>query len=165
MQAQEPPKFGIASTMVAEQTMAKKKSTGKHSLTKNDSPGLIPDGLVDELRELIVQTRSNVAQTVNTALVNLYWEIGTRIRSEVLGNERAEYGKEICSTLSNKLVAEFGSGFSRPNLTKMLQFSELFPDSQIVVTLSVSNRLTFNEANTEVCPREGFRESLGAAGR
>jgi len=120
--------------------MAKKKSAGKRSLTKTDSSGLISDGLVDELRELIVQTRSNVAETVNTALVNLYWEIGTRIRSEVLGNERAEYGKEICSTLSNQLVTEFGSGFSRPNLTKMLHFAELFPDSQIVVTLSQSIR-------------------------
>ena len=53
--------------------MPKKKSASKRSLAKRKPSGLISDSLVDELRELIVQTRSNVAHTVNTALVNLYW--------------------------------------------------------------------------------------------
>jgi len=113
-----------------------KKKSSKHGIAKTDSGDLVPSDLVTELRELIQQTRSNVAQSVNAALVHLYWQIGTRIRTEVLKNERADYGKQICSTLSNKLVAEFGSGFSRPNLTKMMQFSELFPDFQIVSTRS-----------------------------
>ena len=78
------------------------------------STALVPTGLVDELRSLIQQTRSGVAQTVNSALVQLYWQIGTRIRTEVLKNERADYGKQICVTLSQQLVAEFGSGFSSP---------------------------------------------------
>jgi len=68
--------------------------------------------------------------------VQLYWQIGTRIRTEVLKNERADYGKQICLTLSNKLVLEFGRGFSMPNLFKMLQFAEFFSDFQIVSTLS-----------------------------
>ncbi len=100
------------------------------------STALVPTGLVDELRSLIQQTRSGVAQTVNSALVQLYWQIGTRIRTEVLKNERADYGKQICVTLSQQLVAEFGSGFSRPNLFKMLKLAEVFPDSPIVLTLS-----------------------------
>ncbi len=82
------------------------------------------------------ETRSSVALTVNSALVLLYWEVGTRIRSEILKHQRADYGKQICSTLSNELTAEFGNGFSRPNLFKMLQFAELFPVLQIVSTLS-----------------------------
>ncbi len=113
--------------------MAKKKS--KTELTTGASE-LIRADLVDELRDLIQETRSSVAQSVNSALVHLYWEVGTRIRSEILKNQRADYGKQICSTLSNELVGEFGSGFSRPNLTKMMQFAELFPDSRIVSTLS-----------------------------
>ena len=116
--------------------MAKTTSTSQRSLAKNDPSGLISAGLVDELRDLIVQTRSNVAQTVNTALVNLYWEIGTRIRSEVLKSARADYGKEICVTLSHKFVTEFGNGFSRSNMTRMLIFAELFPDREILLTLS-----------------------------
>jgi len=29
-------------------------------------------------------------------MFQLYWQIGTRIRTEVLKNERADYGKQIC---------------------------------------------------------------------
>lgn len=42
----------------------------------------------------------------------LNWQIGQRIRTEVLKEKRASYGEEICSTLSNKLVADFGEGYS-----------------------------------------------------
>ena len=105
-------------------------------LAKANSKVILSDGLVDDLRDLIQQTRSGVAQTVNSALVQMYWQIGNRIRSEVLENERADYGKQIVSALSAQLTAEFGSGFSRPNLFKMLQFADLFPDLPIVSTLS-----------------------------
>ncbi len=44
------------------------------------------DGEVDELRELIRTPRSGIAQSVNSALVVMYWQIGTRIRTEVLKN-------------------------------------------------------------------------------
>ena len=113
-----------------------KKRTANTELTETNSADVVSSGLVDELRGLIQQTRAGVAQAVNSALVNLYWQIGTRIRTEVLGNRRADYGKQICVTLSRKLTEEFGNGFSRPNLFRMLQFAEHFPDSQIVSTLS-----------------------------
>ena len=46
----------------------------------------------------------------------LYWRIGKRIQTEVLENQRADYGKEILQTLSAKLTKEFGLGFSHRNL-------------------------------------------------
>jgi hypothetical protein len=33
-------------------------------------------------------------------------------------------------------VREFGNGYSRPNLFRMIRFAEVFPDEQIVSTLS-----------------------------
>lgn len=39
-------------------------------------------------------------------------------------------------TVSRELTAEFGTGFSKANLLRMVQFSECFPESEIVVTLS-----------------------------
>ena len=66
----------------------------------------------------------------------MYWHIGTRIRQDILGEKRAGYGKEIFSTLSRKLVEEFGAGFSVPNLFRMARFAEVFPDLPIVQTLS-----------------------------
>lgn len=115
--------------------MAKRK-VQQQSLANAAPARLVSNELVDELRSLIAETRSGVSQAVNDAMVNLYWQVGTRIRTEILKNQRADYGKQICSTLSIKLTAEFGKGFSHPNLAKMLVFAELFPDPQILLTLS-----------------------------
>jgi hypothetical protein len=49
-----------------------------------------------------------VAVTVNAGLTILYWQIGSRIRQDILKEKRAEYGEEIISTLSIQLVKEFG---------------------------------------------------------
>ena len=49
---------------------------------------------------------------------------------------RLAYGEQIVSTLSKQLAAEFGNGYSRPNLFRMIKFAELFTDREIVSTLS-----------------------------
>lgn len=92
--------------------------------------------LFGDIRVLIEQTRSKVAQTVNSALVLMNWHIGRRINDEILQNKRAEYGKEIVASLSHQLTAEYGKGFTRANLFRMLQFVELFPDTEIVASLT-----------------------------
>ncbi|MEQ1517435.1 MAG: PDDEXK nuclease domain-containing protein [Usitatibacteraceae bacterium] len=66
----------------------------------------------------------------------MYGHIGQRIRSEVLNNERAEYGEQIVLTLSSQIQADYGRGFSAKNLRHMLRFAECYPDVQIVSTLS-----------------------------
>jgi len=66
----------------------------------------------------------------------LHWQIGSRIRQDILKEKRADYGEEIISTLSIQLVKEFGNGFSRPNLFRMVRFAEVFPEGKIVSTLS-----------------------------
>ena len=93
-------------------------------------------GLVADVRSMIEQTREGVAQTVNAGITLLYWRIGKRIQTAVLDNERAEYGKEIVATLSRQLMDEFGRGFSRRNLFNMIRFAEVFPNGQIVHSLS-----------------------------
>ncbi|MBX3398988.1 MAG: hypothetical protein KF873_09620 [Gemmataceae bacterium] len=106
---------------------------------KREPAGLTPAApeLLIDLQRLIRSTRGQVAQAVNSALVLLYWQVGQRIRTDVLGNKRAEYGEEIVPTLSANLVAEFGPGYSVPNLSRMMRFAEVFPDRQILSTLSI----------------------------
>lgn len=62
--------------------------------------------------------------------------MGHRIRTEILGNKRAAYGEEIVSTLSAQLVVEFGRGFGKRNLFRMVRVAEVFPDREIVAMLS-----------------------------
>ena len=112
------------------------KKLVKKELVKADSQIAVSEGLVEELRGLIQQTRSVVAQSVNSTLVQMYWHIGNRIRTEILKNERADYGKQIVQSLSAQLTAEFGRGFGRRSLFRMVKFSEFFPKFQIVSALS-----------------------------
>lgn len=60
--------------------------------------------LLNERRDLIEQARQHVAQTANSTTTMLYWHLSLRIRCELLEDERAEYGKQIVSTLSRQLV-------------------------------------------------------------
>lgn len=95
-----------------------------------------PKSLLADVRELIVTARGQVAQIVNAGLTILYWQIGTRIRQDVLKEKRADYGKKIVATLSRQLEKEFGRGFAEKNLWRMVQFVEAFPERKIVQTLS-----------------------------
>ena len=93
------------------------------------------NSLIGELRQMIDQTRESVASAVNAGHTMLYWQVGNRIRREVLQFERAEYGKKIVAAVARQLALEYGKGFSEKNLRRMMQFSELFPDRQIVAAL------------------------------
>ncbi len=92
--------------------------------------------LLGDLRELIESSRLRVAVTVASESVLLYWQVGRRIRVDLLHEERAGYGQQIVSTVSRELTAEYGRGFSRPNLHRMLKFAEMYPDEEIVATLA-----------------------------
>ncbi len=92
-------------------------------------------GLLTEVRGLILAAREGAARTLNAGLTLLYWEIGTRIRKDVLKEKRADYGKEILQSLSAKLTTEFGRGFSQRNLANMIRFAEVFPERDILQSL------------------------------
>jgi len=111
-----------------------RKETGTQ-VVKSDNKSISGD-LISDIRSIIKTARHNVAVTVNAGLTLLYWQIGNRIRQDILKEKRADYGEKIISTLSIQLVKEFGNGFSRPNLFRMVRFAEVFPDGKIVSTLS-----------------------------
>lgn len=88
-----------------------------------------------EIKQLIEQSRQNVAVAVNAELTLLYWNIGTRIKEDILRNDRAEYGKQIIESLSLQLTHEYGRGWGKRLLHHCLRFAEVFPDIQIVSAL------------------------------
>ena len=93
--------------------------------------------LIQDLRQIIEQARGQVAATANFAQTMMYWHIGERINREVLGNQRAEYGKQIVATVARQLQDEYGKkGFDEKSIRRMMQFATLFPDSQIVAPLA-----------------------------
>ena len=98
--------------------------------------GLVPAELINDLRQIIDSARSHVAATANYELTAMYWHIGNRINSDVLGNERAEYGKQIVLQVATQLQEEYGAkGFEERTVRRMMKFAQLFPDFQIVSPL------------------------------
>ena len=93
--------------------------------------------LMRDLRQIIEQARGHVAATANYEQTMMYWHIGERINREVLGNQRAEYGKQIVSQVATQLQDEYGKkGFESRNIRRMMQFATLFPEEQIVSQLA-----------------------------
>lgn len=91
--------------------------------------------LFGEIKTLIEQSKLQVAITVNATMTMLYWNIGKKINTEILKDQRAEYGKQIVATLSQQLTMEYGDGWSKRHLHHCLRFAEIFPDNKIVHTL------------------------------
>ena len=97
----------------------------------------VSQSLIEDLRQIIEQARGHVAATANYAQTMMYWHIGERINREVLGNQRAEYGKQIVATVARQLQEEFGKkGFDEKSIRRMMQFATLFPDPQFVALLA-----------------------------
>lgn len=111
------------------------KRTGRAGIPRTEAV-LSEAGLFSELSHLIEQSRQQVAVYANSALTVLFWQIGRRINEEVLGNQRADYGKQIVVTLSRQLEEEHGRNFTEKNVRRMMQFAEVFPDFEIVVPLA-----------------------------
>jgi len=91
---------------------------------------------MDNIIHQVELVKSKVAIYTNSSLVMLYWNIGSIISQEILNNKRAEYGEQIILQISRKLVMLYGSGFDRINLSRMIKFSKLYIQKEIVVTLS-----------------------------
>lgn len=86
-----------------------------------------PD-LVQNIRQLLEQTRFYVHQTVNSAMVQAYWHIGRLIvEDEQNGEVRAGYGKQQLEKLSEILAQEYGKGFDVTNLRNMRRFYMAYP--------------------------------------
>ncbi|MBE0370636.1 DUF1016 N-terminal domain-containing protein [Pseudoalteromonas aurantia] len=93
-------------------------------------------GFVDDVSILIAQAKQRTAIAVNNELTLLYWHVGQRISQEVLAGERADYGKQVVSTLSKSLTAQFGRGWGQRNLMQMVKFYDVFRELSIVQTVS-----------------------------
>ena len=93
------------------------------------------NNLLTDLRGLVNSARARAAVSINSELVMLYWAVGQRIHRSILEQERADYGQRIVIELAKTLTSEFGQGFDRSNLFRMVQFAEVCPDSEIVATV------------------------------
>lgn len=100
----------------------------RHHLDLCMSSQLIQNKLLEKIRLVVENARAHVNQTVNSTMVNAYWQIGRLIvENEQKGEVRAGYGKALLKQLSEFLTVEFGKGFDTSNLRNMRSFYTCFP--------------------------------------
>ena len=93
----------------------------------------IKKDIYQEIHDLLHKARQNIISNVNYTMTKTYFLIGKRIiKEEQDGNKRAEYGKKLMKTLSEKLTKEFERGFSQRNLEQMRTFYLRYSISQTV---------------------------------
>jgi predicted nuclease of restriction endonuclease-like (RecB) superfamily len=97
---------------------------------------IVDKDLVEDIKNLIETAKTRAAVAVNSQMTMLYWDVGNRIKEDIIKSERAEYGKQVIVSLAQLLSAEYGKGFTRFSLSRMIKFYEVFPAPQIVATLS-----------------------------
>ena len=87
----------------------------------------IKKDIYQEIHDLLYKAKQNIISNVNYTMTKTYFLIGKRIvEEEQNGNKRAEYGKKLMKTLSEKLTKEFGKGFSETNLEQMRKFFKVY---------------------------------------
>jgi len=99
------------------------------------------NNLFADIKTLIEQSKQQIAIVVSSTMTMLYWQIGSRIKTDILQNKRAEYGQEVVKQLSANLTEQYGKGWSEKHLRHCLRFAETFPDVQIVS--AVQRQLTW----------------------
>src|SRR5437879_2127844 len=86
------------------------------------------DGLLGQLRALILEARQQVLRAADIVQVRTCWQVGRHIvEFEQKGAGRAKYGAKLLNRLAERLMAEFGKGFDERNLRHMRAFFQAFP--------------------------------------
>ena len=101
------------------------------------------DSLFQRVASILEEARNNVVHAVNVNMVLAYWLIGREIVQALQGGEkRAEYGKQVVETLSARLTARYGNGYSVANLKNFRQFYQAYSDRLVGIGYPSGSQLT-----------------------
>ena len=107
---------------------------------------IVPTKQFDEVIHLIQQTRSQIIRTANTALIDLYWQLGAYLSDKI---ESAQWGEGVVTQLAEYIARTSPElkGFSDKNLWRMKQFYETYRDadkklSALLREISWTNNMT-----------------------
>ena len=95
---------------------------------------LTPNPDFSEITRLIESARQRAYQAVNTALIELYWQVGAYLSGKI---KAAEWGAGVVEQLAQHIATTQPGlrGFSAKNIWRMRQFFETYRDSPILSAL------------------------------
>ena len=106
----------------------------------------------DELTAIIERSRERVFRSINTELIDLYWEIGKYISEK---SNTDNWGKSIVKVFSEYIQKNYVGikGFSAQNIWRMKQFYETYAQNEklspLVREISWSNNLLIMGSKTD----------------
>ena len=112
-----------------------------------------------DVLEQIQTAKRHAIQQVNTALVQLYWNIGSYVSMQV---SNANWGKSVVEDLADFIMKNEPNiqGFTARNIWRMKQFFETYKDSPklspLVTELTWTNNLLILSATKDQAEREFY---------
>jgi len=117
--------------------------------------------LFARVRAILSRARTAVFVVANSVMVEAYWNVGREIVEKQGGAARAKYGDGLIKSLSIRLTAEFGEGFTASNLKYMRQVYLAFPNRHTLCDqLTWSHYRTLASVEDEKARNYYFGESV-----
>lgn len=92
--------------------------------------------ITDGVGNIIEQSKRTIAVYLNSEVSMTYWKIGKYIAGELDAIGEDKYGSMIVATVSRQLTEQFGKGYTRAGIFRMVKVARVFPEAEIVTTLS-----------------------------
>lgn len=90
--------------------------------------GAVSDHLFDGVVAIIDDAKMQVAVYVNAHASMTFWNVGKYIIDDMGYQTYSAYGKKILATLSQRLTARYGKGYTYSALTRMMKVARLYND-------------------------------------
>ena len=98
--------------------------------------GQVSENLFEGVSEIIDNARIRAAVYVNAHTSMTFWCVGKYIIDEMDYQTYSAYGHKILATLSQRLTARYGKGYTYSALTRMMKVARIYDNREMFATLS-----------------------------
>ncbi len=96
----------------------------------------ISDNLYQGVSEIIDNAMQRVAVYVNAQSSMTFWNVGKYIIDDMDYQTYSAYGQKILATLSQRLMARYGKGYTYSALTRMMKVARIYGNREMFAMLS-----------------------------
>lgn len=108
----------------------------KINITDSQLIGQVSDRLFEGVVGIIDNAMAQVAVYVNSQSNITFWNVGRYINTDLDYQTYSAYGQKIIATLSQRLMARYGKGYTYSALTRMMKVARIYSDREMFATLS-----------------------------
>lgn len=90
----------------------------------------VSDNLYKGVTDIIDNARQEVVVYVNKHSDMMFWHIGRYINEDMGYKQYSAYGSKILATLSQRLTARYGKGYTYSAVTRMMKVARYYSDEE-----------------------------------